>query len=132
MNACRNAELPMVTDDVKKGEALFIDSETSVLKTILDHCKGAPNSFAKDGPKEVMDYAENHLDEIMQRKAHVHCADDVMCRDILSNMGTKGGTNTNSWNKQLEEKGAEAMSSETSRHDEDDEKEEDGEEEVLL
>jgi hypothetical protein len=103
-----------------------------------------------------MDYAENHLDEIMQRKAHVHCADDVMCRDILSNMGTKGGTNTNSWNKQLEEKGAdamssemsnmgtnswnkqleekgaEAMSSETSRHDEDDEKEEDGEEEVLL
>ena len=109
MNACRNAELPMVTDDVKKGEALFIQSKTSVLKTILDHCIGAPDSFAKDGPKEVVDYAENHLDEIMQRKANVHCADDVMCGDILSNMGT------NSWNKQLEEKGAEAMSSEMSR-----------------
>ena len=101
----------MVTDNVKEAEALFIQSETLalVLNIILDHCKGAPDSLAKQGPKEVMDYAENHLDEIMQRKAHLHCADDVTCRDILSNMGT------NSWNKQLEEKGAEAMSSEMSR-----------------
>ena len=35
MCTCRNAELPMVTDDVKKGEALFIKSKRSLQDIIL-------------------------------------------------------------------------------------------------
>ena len=77
-----------VTDDVKEGEALFITSKTLLQAIILVHCIGAQNFFAKDGPKEVMAYAQNHLSEIMQRQSHVHCVYDVTCRDILSNMGT--------------------------------------------
>jgi hypothetical protein len=74
----------MVTDDVKKGEALFIKSKRSLQNIILCHCRCAPDSFAKDGPKEVMNYAQNHfLGEIMQRQSRVSCVDDVTCRDIL-------------------------------------------------